>query len=123
MQKLFDFLDGFKLDEKPFIDELDKLYHTSFIKGQDSALNFLRKHFPDEYEFDIKDTLKVKNELDTYVADRTTMNMAQTDYKESTEKNGYLSGYIQILNECYIYLLRYSSIIAAKKAEESTDKK
>jgi hypothetical protein len=121
---MFQFLDGFKLTKKEFVDELDKLYHESFIKGQETAISFLKKNFPEDYKFDVKDILKVKNELDSYIADRTSSNIDNNNYLENTEKNGYASGYIQVLNECYVYLLRFSSAQSAVKqsSEVSTNK-
>lgn len=120
MTQLFEFLETFKSTDKTFTDELDKLYYSSFVKGEDNVISKLKEMFPESHEFSPKDLVVVKNELDAYITSRTELNQGDSsDVKGSTEKNGFLSGQISLLNEAYIYLQRYSSVLSSQKAQNT----
>lgn len=120
MEVLFTFLDNFiSKPQETYENELDKIYLDSYILGQTSAIDFLKKHFPATHELVPSDLLKVGNERDTYVALRTSAS-EETDFLKETEKSGYYSGRIQMMNEAYIFLVRYSSVLSKNKEKEGT---
>lgn len=129
MDHLFNYLSNFKSQEKIFDNELDTLYYNSLLKGQKKGLEIFKTMFPDPaYVMHPKDMPIVKNELDSYMAQRRSLAAENKEYKDKVENDGYFSGIINILNEGYIYLIRYSSTqakqeVANIEAGKPADKK
>lgn len=122
MEHLFTYLHNFKSEEKKFDNDLDTLYYNSLLKGQQKGEDILGKMFPEkDHVLNVKDVSIVKNEVDSYLAQRKSLATENREVEYKTENDGFYSGIIQILNEAYIYLLRYSSQQAREsiKAEES----
>jgi hypothetical protein len=117
MDNIVDFLSKFELKENTeFVNNLDRIYLESMAKGQTDTLAKLEQYFTDKNESTLpKDIMFVKIELDTTVGSRQALS-AEVNVKveNKIERDGYLSGNISILNECYTYLLRYSTHLAIK---------
>lgn len=104
-------------EEKKFDNELDSLYYKGFLMGQNRGVD-IAMGCDDESSH--KSLLKMKMQLDSYLAQRSDINRKFSSVEEETENDGYLSGIIYILNESYMYMLRQSSITAK---EENSEKK
>ena len=124
MEILKDYLDKFRHTEKTdFDNELDKLYYESMLKGQEKGVILVTAIVGST--FDTKTLGTLKTELDSYIAQRTQVGTENREIKDETQNNGFFSGIIQILNESYIYLLRYSSqqaALAVKNKETNESK-
>lgn len=115
MDKVVDFLSKFEVREHTeFVNSLDEVYFKSFQKGQNATLDKLKGYFLDKNDQSLpRDIVEIKQELDATIASRVQIDTEpdkKVEYR--TEHNGYLSGNISILNECYTYLLRYSTHLA-----------